>query len=122
LFRPPYEFIDGRASFVDFLRQPEVLFGIGCESMYVAQSAIVARWFTGNELAMAFGITLTIARLGTVFSFDNGTTVIEPFRMARSTLDCCCVVPSQLRLQLDLHFDGPARGANSAFPQGGRRR
>jgi len=37
----------------------------------VAQSAITARWFTGKELAMAFGITLTIARLGTLFSFNT---------------------------------------------------
>src|SRR5450755_1485308 len=28
-----------------------VLFGIGSESMIVAQSAITARWFTGKELA-----------------------------------------------------------------------
>ena len=36
----------------------------------VAQSAITARWFTGKELAMAFGITLTVSRLGTLFSFN----------------------------------------------------
>ena len=47
-----------------------VIFGIGSESMIVAQSAITARWFSGKELAMAFGITLTIARLGTLFSFN----------------------------------------------------
>jgi MFS family permease len=48
-----------------------VVFGIGSESLIVAQSAITARWFTGKELAMAFGITLTIARLGTLFSFNT---------------------------------------------------
>ena len=48
-----------------------VLFGIGSETMIVAQSAIAARWFTGKELAMAFGITLPIARLGTLFSFNT---------------------------------------------------
>jgi MFS family permease len=48
-----------------------VIFGIGSESMIVAQSAITARWFTGKELALAFGITLTIARLGTLFSFNT---------------------------------------------------
>ncbi|HTQ53988.1 MAG TPA: MFS transporter [Bryobacteraceae bacterium] len=48
-----------------------ILFGIGSESMIVAQSAITARWFTGKELAMAFGMTLTIARLGTLFSFNT---------------------------------------------------
>jgi MFS family permease len=48
-----------------------VLFGIGAESSYVVQSAIIARWFRDKELAMAFGITLTIARLGTLFSFNT---------------------------------------------------
>ena len=48
-----------------------VLFGIGSESMIVAQSAITSRWFKGKELAMAFGITLTVSRLGTLFSFNT---------------------------------------------------
>lgn len=48
-----------------------VLFGMGSESMIVAQSAIIARWFTGKELAMAFGISLTVCRLGTLFSFNT---------------------------------------------------
>jgi len=48
-----------------------VLFGIGSESMIVAQSAIIARWFKGKELALAFGIALTICRLGTLFSFNT---------------------------------------------------
>ncbi len=48
-----------------------IVFGMGSESMIVAQSAIVARWFAGKELAMAFGITLTVSRLGTLFSFNT---------------------------------------------------
>ncbi len=48
-----------------------VIFGAGSESLIVAQSAIAARWFTGKELALSFGITLTGARLGTLFSFNT---------------------------------------------------
>lgn len=48
-----------------------VIFGMGSETLIVAQSAIVARWFTGKELALAFGVTLTISRLGTLFSFNT---------------------------------------------------
>jgi len=54
-----------------FMYAGRIVFGVGSESMIVAQSAITARWFTGKELAMAFGITLTIARLGTLFSFNT---------------------------------------------------
>ena len=56
-----------------------VLFGMGSESMIVAQSAITARWFEGKELAMAFGITLTIARLGTLFSFNTEELLASRF-------------------------------------------
>jgi MFS family permease len=56
-----------------------VLFGMGSESMIVAQSAITARWFTGKELALAFGITLTIARLGTLFSFNTEELLASRF-------------------------------------------
>ncbi len=56
---------------LEILYLGRILFGIGSESMIVAQSAITARWFTGKELAMAFGITLTVSRLGTLFSFNT---------------------------------------------------
>ncbi len=56
-----------------------ILFGMGSESMIVAQSAITARWFHGKELALAFGITLTIARLGTLFSFNTEQLLANRF-------------------------------------------
>ena len=40
------------------------VFGLGGESMTVAQSAIVASWFQGKELSFAFGINLSVARIG----------------------------------------------------------
>jgi MFS family permease len=48
-----------------------LVFGAGSESLVVAQSAILARWFKGRELAFSFGFTLAIARLGTLFSFNT---------------------------------------------------
>lgn len=39
-------------------------FGLGAESLIVAVTAGIARWFKGKELSFAFGINLTIARLG----------------------------------------------------------
>ena len=40
------------------------IFGLGGESMTVAQSAIVSTWFQGKELSFAFGINLSVARIG----------------------------------------------------------
>lgn len=45
-----------------------VIFGFGGESMGVANSAILADWFKGKELALAFGLNLSIARLGSVMN------------------------------------------------------
>ena len=56
-----------------------ILFGMGSESMIVAQSAIIARWFSGKELAMAFGIALTVSRLGTLFSFNTEELLASRF-------------------------------------------
>ena len=50
-----------------------VFFGLGGECMCVAQSSIIAQWFKGRELALAFGFNLSVSRLGSVF---NG--LIEP--------------------------------------------
>lgn len=43
-----------------------ILLGIGAEPLIVAISAAVAKWFKGKELSFAFGVNLTIARLGQV--------------------------------------------------------
>ena len=55
------------------------LFGAGSESLITAQNAILARWFKGKELALAFGVTLTICRLGTLFSFNSEALIAERF-------------------------------------------
>jgi nitrate/nitrite transporter NarK len=40
------------------------LLGVGAEPLIVAISCALAKWFKGKELAFAFGVNLTIARLG----------------------------------------------------------
>ncbi len=41
-----------------------LLFGLGAESLIVAVTTAMAKWFRGKELSFAFGINLMIARLG----------------------------------------------------------
>ena len=53
------------------------VFGYGSEAALVAQNAILVRWFRGKELALAFGVTLTISRLGTLFSFNTAALIAE---------------------------------------------
>lgn len=50
-----------------------ILLGIGSEPLIVAVTTALAKWFKGKELSFAFGINLTIARLGSVAA-DNSPT------------------------------------------------
>jgi MFS family permease len=47
--------------------------GLGGESMIVAVTTALAKWFRGKELSFAFGLNLTIARLASVAA-DNSPT------------------------------------------------
>jgi MFS family permease len=53
------------------------IFGAGSEALIVSQSAILARWFRGKELAFAFGASLAIMRLATMFSFNTEALIAE---------------------------------------------
>jgi len=56
-----------------------LVFGAGSESLIVVQSAIISRWFKGKEIALAFGIALTISRVGTLFSFNTEELIAKYF-------------------------------------------
>lgn len=45
-----------------------LVFGFGGESLTVANSALLAEWFRGRELAFSFGVNLSIAKLGSVIN------------------------------------------------------
>src|SRR5574344_2378835 len=45
------------------------LFGLGSEIAGVAVTRSIAKWFKGKEMALAMGLQLSIARLGTAFAF-----------------------------------------------------
>jgi len=62
------------------------VFGAGSEPLIVAQSSILARWFKNKELALSFGITLTVSRLGSLFAFNTGELFTKYFGSYRYAL------------------------------------
>src|SRR6201987_3343143 len=50
-----------------------LVFGLGAESLIVAVTTAIAKWFRGKELSFAFGLNLTIARLGTWLAQNSPT-------------------------------------------------
>lgn len=50
-----------------------LIFGLGAESLIVSITTTIARWFKGKELSFAFGLNLTIARLGSFAALNSPT-------------------------------------------------
>lgn len=48
-----------------------LIFGLGAESLIVAVTTVIGRWFKGKELSFAFGLNLTIARLGSFAALNS---------------------------------------------------
>jgi MFS family permease len=50
-----------------------LIFGLGAESLIVAVTTAIAKWFRGKELSFAFGINLMIARFGSWLAQNSPT-------------------------------------------------
>jgi MFS family permease len=72
-----------------------VVFGLGGESLSVAQSAFVARWFKGGRgMALAFGITISFSRVGSSFNFLFSPMIASSVSVGVAVLCgmvACCV-------------------------------
>ncbi|MFA9392267.1 MAG: MFS transporter [Prolixibacteraceae bacterium] len=55
-----------------------LIFGLGAETSIVVVSKIIVKWFTGKELALAFGVNLGIARIGSALAFYLGPRLAIP--------------------------------------------
>ncbi len=54
-----------------FMATGRLIFGLGAESLIVGITTTLARWFKGKELSFAFGLNLTIARLGSFAALNS---------------------------------------------------
>lgn len=55
-----------------------LFFGLGAETTCVVVSKVVVKWFKGKELALALGINIAIARLGSGAAMFISPRLIEP--------------------------------------------
>src|SRR6201987_5872205 len=63
-----------------------LVFRLGAESLIVAVTTAIAKWFRGKELSFAFGINLTIARLGTWLAQNSPSWAHSAYGNWRSPL------------------------------------
>jgi MFS family permease len=65
--------ITASSSHLPVMAAGRLIFGMGAESLNVAVIAALARWFKGKELSFAFGVNLTICRLGSFAALNSPT-------------------------------------------------
>jgi len=56
------------SSLLSVMATGRLIFGLGAESLIVAVTTAVAKWFRGKELSFAFGINLMISRAGSLLA------------------------------------------------------
>lgn len=64
---------------IEIMAAGRLIFGLGAESLIVAVTTAIAKWFKGKELSFAFGINLTIARLGSFAALNSPTWASPAF-------------------------------------------
>lgn len=55
------------------------IFGVGCEITGITISKIITKWFTGYELALAMGVQVALARLGTAAALSVSPMIALQF-------------------------------------------
>lgn len=60
------------------------IYGVGAEAILVVNNKVLARWFKGKELAFAYGMNLTIMRLGTFLALNIQAPAAEWFGLRGS--------------------------------------
>ena len=62
------------------------VFGVGYEMTGITVSKAMVRWFTGHELALAMGIQLAMARLGTAVALSISAPIARRFALSTPLL------------------------------------
>jgi MFS family permease len=65
--------ITAATSHLSVMAAGRLVFGMGAESLNVAATTALARWFRGKELSFALGLNLTASRLGTFAALNSPT-------------------------------------------------
>ncbi len=56
-------------------------FGIGYELCGITVSKVIVKWFTGKEMALAMGIQVALARLGTALALAGSPAIAQRFSL-----------------------------------------
>ncbi|HOT96300.1 MAG TPA: MFS transporter [bacterium] len=68
------------------------IFGVGVEVAGITVSKVIVKWFKGHELALAMGLQLAIARMGTALALSTSLPISKHFNTVSAPLLICLVM------------------------------
>ncbi len=54
-----------------------MVFGFGSEATILVTNKVIARWFKGRELGFAYGLNITVMRLGTILALNTSAQIAD---------------------------------------------
>ena len=99
------------------------LYGVGCEIAGITVSKVLVKWFTGHELAMAMGVQVGLARLGTAAALSLALPFAKQMGGAASSVGlgaamlCIGMIAFLVYNVMDRRLDATAGGCGSDAPE-----
>lgn len=99
------------------------LYGVGCEIAGITVSKVLVKWFTGHELALAMGVQVGLARLGTAAALSLALPFAKQMGGAASSVGlgaamlCIGMIAFLVYNVMDRRLDATAGGCGSDAPE-----
>lgn len=68
------------------------IFGVGSEIAGITVTKVIAKWFSGKDLALAMGLQLALARLGSAAALYFSPKIVDKFGTISSCLTICLIL------------------------------
>ncbi|MCQ2161168.1 MAG: MFS transporter [Bacteroidales bacterium] len=100
-------------------------YGVGCEIAGITVSKVIVKWFTGHELALAMGLQVALARIGTAAALAFALPFAKHMGAASASVGlgaamlCIGMVSFIVYCVMDKKQDAAASAAAEADPEDG---
>jgi MFS family permease len=68
------------------------IFGVGVETAGITVSKIIVKWFKGKEMALAMGLEMATARLGTALALSTSLPIAKAFNTVSAPILVCLIM------------------------------
>ena len=99
------------------------IYGVGCEIAGITVTKIITKWFTGHELALAMGLQVALARIGTMMAMWCSLPVANHFGGIPTSIGlgaallCVALVFFIIYCFMDIRLDASAMTQDSTKSQ-----